>query len=303
MNGEIDSWVKSNVDNAIWVWDGETGNYKSWNGSVGTLTDGIIPAMQGFFVHTNSSSPSLTIPASSRVHATQTFYKITLENTLYITVKMDRLRDGVVIQCNDSASVSYDGNYDVLKMFGSQDAPQIFIEEDEINLSIDVRPSGASGWYFPLGFIAGNTGEHQLIFEGVETFLTGENIYLEDHLEQLITNLRTDTVYSFYAEEGPQSDRFTVRFGDPASLSQTESEQHITLMTRGNILIINGLNNSHYSTYTQLYDLTGRMVHAQHVKSDNNQIETSVPAGYYLVRIDTGKEILTRKIYLSGKIN
>ena len=303
LNGEIDSWVKSNVDNAIWVWDGETGNYKSWNGSVGTLTDGIIPAMQGFFVHTNGSSPSLTIPASSRVHATQTFYKSTLENTLYIIVKMDRLRDGVVIQCNDSAYVGYDANYDVLKMFGSQDAPQIFIEEDEIYLSIDVRPSGASGWYFPLGFIAGTTGEHQLIFEGIETFLTGENIYLEDHLEQQITNLRTDSVYSFYAEEGLQSDRFTVRFGEPATLSETESEQHITLIARGNVLIIHGLNNSNYSTYIQLYDLTGRMVHAQHVKSDNNYIETSVPAGYYLVRIDTGKEIMTRKIYLSGRIN
>jgi len=303
LNGEIDSWVKSNVDNAIWVWDGEAGNYKSWNGSMGTLTDGIIPAMQGFFVHANGPSPSLIIPALSRVHASQTFYKITPANTLLITVKMNQLIDGVVIHCNDSASAAYDVTCDVLKMFGSQYAPQIFIEEDEIYLSVDVRPMGASGWCIPLGFIAGTTGEHQLVAEGIETFETGENIYLEDHLEQQIINLRTDQDYSFYAGKGFTSDRFTIRFGEPAALSETENTQHIAIIVKDNVLIINGLNDSDCSTYIQLFDLTGKIVYAQSVNSDKNHIETTVPAGYYLVRIDTGKEIMTRKIYLSGKNN
>ncbi|NQV03610.1 MAG: T9SS type A sorting domain-containing protein, partial [Bacteroidia bacterium] len=301
LNGEIDSWVKSNVDNAIWVWDGEAGNYKSWNGSVGTLTDGIIPAMQGFFVHANSSSPSLTIPASSRVHATQTFYKTTLVNTLQVTVQMDSLYDGIVIQCNDSASVAYDAKYDVLKMFGSQHAPQIFLDQDDIYLSIYIRPMDASGWIIPLGFIAGTTGAHQMVVEGIETFSAADNIYLEDHLDQETINLRTNQIYSFHAEEGFTSDRFAIRFGDPAAINETDREGDITILARDNTLIINGMSRMTCSIYIQLFDLVGRMVYAQHVKPDNNHIETSVPAGYYLVRIDTGEEIMTRKIYLAGQ--
>ena len=298
---EIYQWMKSNVDNAIWVWDGEAGNYRSWNGSVGTLTGGIIPAMQGFFIHANSSSPSLTIPASSRVHSTQTYYKTTPENTLQLTVNMERWSDGVVIQCHDSASPGFDEKQDVLKMFGSPDAPQIFIEQDEICLSVDVCQVGESGWRIPLAFIAGTAGAHQLVVEGIETFSIGKNIYLEDHLEQEIINLRTTQSYSFDAEEGYTSDRFTIRFGEPAEIIESESVMEITIQVRDNILFINGMNEMNCSINFQLFDLTGRMVHAQQVTSDNNQIEISVPAGYYLARMDTGGKILARKIYLTGK--
>ncbi|MFH1937394.1 MAG: hypothetical protein ABIK52_07525, partial [Bacteroidota bacterium] len=151
---EIGSWVKSNVDNAIWVWDGEAGNYKSWNGSVGTLIDGIIPAMQGFFVHANGPDPTLTIPTSSRVHAMQPFYKTAPVNTLTVSLFYGSRSDGAVVSLQDSASAGFDPLQDVQKLYGAPDAPQLFWIDGEAYLSVNVCPSPTGGLILPLGFIA-----------------------------------------------------------------------------------------------------------------------------------------------------
>ena len=57
------------LDNAVYVWDNANQNYKEWVAGVGDLTDGIIPAMQGFFVKANAASPTLTFQNSQRVHS------------------------------------------------------------------------------------------------------------------------------------------------------------------------------------------------------------------------------------------
>lgn len=56
------TWTKSNIDAIIQVWNSQTGSYKT-----STDVGGIIPAMNGFMVHT-SGNGSITIPASKRVH-------------------------------------------------------------------------------------------------------------------------------------------------------------------------------------------------------------------------------------------
>ncbi len=57
--------TRSNLDATIYVWDHTTGNYRTWNGIAGTLTNGLVAPFQGFFVKANAASPSLSIAASS----------------------------------------------------------------------------------------------------------------------------------------------------------------------------------------------------------------------------------------------
>ncbi|MEZ5147888.1 MAG: hypothetical protein R2759_12695 [Bacteroidales bacterium] len=60
------SWVKTNIDASVYVWDGT--QYLFWNGAFGSLTDGIIPAYQSFFSLTSASSPALQVNNGARVH-------------------------------------------------------------------------------------------------------------------------------------------------------------------------------------------------------------------------------------------
>jgi len=300
LNGSIQSWGKTNVDNAIWVWDGEAGNYKSWNGSVGTLTDGIIPAMQGFFVHANNPAPSLTIPASSRVHSSQNYYKLVPANTLLLTIRFGNLNDGIVIQLNDSATPGFDSLYDVQKMFGSVLSPQLFCRLEDTSLSIDVRPAGSSTLVIPLGFIAGEVGEYTFQAGGMESFPAGEGIFLEDNLEQQVINLQTDPEYVFFTEQGYDPGRFVVRFGYPASAEDKNPVQFISMTSDGNRVIIKGLEECTVSVPFRVFDLKGSRVLSGRVNAQNQVIETDLPDGYYLVTLSFNQRSLSGVVLLKN---
>ncbi|MCD4745683.1 MAG: T9SS type A sorting domain-containing protein [Bacteroidales bacterium] len=74
------SWTTTNIDATIHVWNGFTGNYETWNhGSgvapFGTMSNGIIPAGQGYYVKALDFNPAFTTPQSERLHSTKAFYK------------------------------------------------------------------------------------------------------------------------------------------------------------------------------------------------------------------------------------
>lgn len=62
-----DLMTSANLSNVVYVWDHNASAWKSWNGTAGTLTDGIIPALNGFFVQTMASSPTLSVPEAAKV--------------------------------------------------------------------------------------------------------------------------------------------------------------------------------------------------------------------------------------------
>jgi hypothetical protein len=75
-----DDVTKTNVTSTAYVWDdgaGASGAYKSWNGSTGGLTDGLIAPYQGFWVQANGSgSGSITIEEADKSSSAGTFYRI-----------------------------------------------------------------------------------------------------------------------------------------------------------------------------------------------------------------------------------
>jgi len=303
LSAEIGSWVKNNVDNAVWVWDGEAGNYKSWNGSVGSLTDGIIPAMQGFFVHANGPAPSLTIPAFSRVHATQAFYKDIPQNTLNMTLFHGNRNDEIALSINNLSAEGYDPLYDVLKFYGAPDAPQLFWIEEDTYLSVNVQPGKVSGLVLPIGFMAAADGEHQMVFNGQTSFPNGEDLLLEDHLEKQVINLRIDSVYQFQASAGFDDTRFTIRIGNPAGNLEEEPLQVLSVSTDHQRIIIHGLETLDYAISVYLYDLTGNLVLSAFADSSHPSVETHLPEGIYIVKLISSSNSISRKIYLEYPTN
>lgn len=60
------NWTKTNIDASIYIWDPNSNQYKTWNGSAGDVTDGIIAPFQGFWVKANATSPDLVVSSEAK---------------------------------------------------------------------------------------------------------------------------------------------------------------------------------------------------------------------------------------------
>ncbi|MEM1057107.1 MAG: T9SS type A sorting domain-containing protein [Bacteroidota bacterium] len=61
-----DLTARSGLDQTVYVWDPSVGAYLVWDGSAGSLTDGIIAPFQGFFVRAQSDAATFSIPDDAK---------------------------------------------------------------------------------------------------------------------------------------------------------------------------------------------------------------------------------------------
>lgn len=64
-------WTRTNIAGSVFVWDPAYmgGGYRVWNGTTGSLADGIISRGSGFWARLTAADGELTVPASARVGA------------------------------------------------------------------------------------------------------------------------------------------------------------------------------------------------------------------------------------------
>ncbi|MCH8556445.1 MAG: T9SS type A sorting domain-containing protein [Balneolia bacterium] len=67
INWDIETgWDKEGIDNIFYIYDPSAGDFLSWNGTTGTLPNGLIAPWQGFWVKANNmATPSLSINQSA----------------------------------------------------------------------------------------------------------------------------------------------------------------------------------------------------------------------------------------------
>jgi len=75
--------TQTNVTTSAYVWDSQAGTpaYISWNGSSGSLTDGLIAPYQGFWIQGSGGSGSITIAEADKSGTAGTFYKTMNDST------------------------------------------------------------------------------------------------------------------------------------------------------------------------------------------------------------------------------
>ena len=88
--------TKTNLEATVAVWDAASGQYQTWNGTAGTLTDGVIPAFQGFFVKANAASPALTFTAETMTRSGDGLHKgeTAQQQAPVVQLRLKRLADG-----------------------------------------------------------------------------------------------------------------------------------------------------------------------------------------------------------------
>lgn len=295
LNGDIDIWTKSNVMDAIWVWDGTAGNYRTWNGNTGTLQGGIIPAMQGFFICATASSPSLTIPATSRLHHTQSFYKQLVQGTLFMEIFSGGMNDGTVLCVKDSQNSRI---ADVPRMDGYSEAPGIWTIKDEIPLSIHEIQWNGDDITIPIGIKAGMDGDHLLRFTGALTFPGNISVELEDKTAGTRTDVKIHSELTLPFNQGSYTDRFVLHLRTPSSTEYINPLDNVQLYATGNSLYIKGLDDPYHPATLVLYDLSGHELRKVICTQEFRVALDDLSAGIYIAMLTCNNHYLTLKIYV-----
>ncbi|MCD4734893.1 MAG: T9SS type A sorting domain-containing protein [Bacteroidales bacterium] len=303
-----DGWTKTRVDASIHMWNPAVGNYGVYveDASIGTNdVDSIIPPHQGFFVHANSAAGTLGVDFDAQVHSTKAFFKNgNLQNDdLYLfTVNGNNYSDQMLIRFDNNSSGKYDGQYDGLKFFGLNAAPQIYTVNNE-NLKFSVNTVPLSNRVdFPVGFEFGAEGIYTISCQ-IDQNVGGpwlNPVLLEDLKEGIIHNFKESPEYQFTANNGDDPGRFILHFiHDLGAIGKAGDEinSNVRVFAFGETVYVN--SEEAVSGSFVIYNLLGQQVfNREMVNSTSLTINPELNDGYYLVVLRTDEKIISEKLYI-----
>lgn len=283
-------WTKSNIGSTAYIWNG--GNYTTFSGISGSY----IPAGQGFIVMA-TGTPTLSMTNSVCTHDVQSFYKYALANTIKISAQSNNYYDETFIGFNSSASSTFNPQFDGFKLWGLEDAPQLWTEKGEFHLSINQLPPPSGSLVVPLDFKTSHAGEISLQFSGIESFDPVLPIRLQDHLNGSMTDLRQNNSYVFAHDTTNSEKRFSLIFGYPDGINTNIVHDGRAFVSNGRIYLdVPSMQGQSANIY--LHDVLGRLIRGQKKTLDGIiSIEAPLARGIYIVTVfSEGRSFVTKVI-------
>ena len=295
-----EDWELNNIESASHVWNEGSGNYSL------VLPGEPIPSTNGFFVKAASADNGITIPLDARVHAGVVNFKNTSQdppqNLLQLRVTnnehgfMDICRIGFEAQATDG----YDVAYDVHKLFGKPDAPQLWTAISEEAFALNIMTTSDTSRQVLLHFKAGEEAHFTLQASGVQNIMGFDSILLEDLFNDKITDLTQQTFYDFEASPEDSEVRFAIHFRSLAvNVGTWPVEPAGLYIADGKIIIPPGLVKGRVRQVT-LYNLAGQQVFYAQVPEDQRPVlPLSLMPGVYIARITSAGESACKKLLVN----
>ncbi len=280
------AWNLSNVDATAKIWQESSASYIDVEPATG-----IIPAMQGFFVHVNQQSGSLTIDASDRSHNPQNWYKNSEANELKLTVYDTEggTSQESIIKVVEGSTAGFDDAFDSRFLAGH--APKFYSKVPEGFLSTNALPELTPETAIPLSFIKNASSSFYISADGINTLMPPKAVYLTDIKTKQTQLLNDYPVYWFTAQEGDISERFVVHF----KASNNEFTHQVNIFESNNGIEIR--SSKPITGTVNIFDISGRLIKSQHIE---NSISVSVDLagfrGFAVVSVITSDDIFIKKV-------
>ncbi len=152
-------WTRVDVNDAIYVWDGDLGLYNSYIAGISTNGgSNVIPSSQAFWIQTNdntAAAPSLIITEEDKTIDNGTFKNAQDLDIINLYVENGTSKDQIAIVIREDASASFDSNYDAYKFYTETGIPNLAsVASDSSELSINSIPSLSEDISIPLKIVA-----------------------------------------------------------------------------------------------------------------------------------------------------
>lgn len=282
LDWDIGNWNHNNTTGIIYIWN--DGNYLSRNqAAAGTLSNGIIPTGQGFFVQATGPAASITMPANARVLDEQPFYKnsVVYTDALDITVGIEGKKDKTWIGFDQAATNSMDVGLDAQRLDGNDNMPKLYTKIGDKKMSINIMEKLETSKSVPLFFKAAIAGIHTIQFDFVESF-ENTKIILDDLLSGNQILLKENDLYEFEGHPWDEEKRFRLTFERiVAALSEDKPAQNPLFSitnTNGRLNIaVNEIQGQR--KHFQIFSLNGQLLYEAAFTNNQYQVDASGFAG------------------------
>jgi len=295
IQGNMSTFSPTGMNASVWVLDGASNSYRSWNGTTGTLGfTGEIPAMQGFFVQATSAGASFTIPASAKMHSASNFYKTTLDNHLELKVQSpNNTFDATVIYFKDENSNDVD-SYDAMLMPSANPLnTQIYSYINSDKYCIDALATYSGPYTVNVGFEPKVDGNFTITADDVQSFNANSTITLIDLATGATQNLRTNPTYTFAATTAQAINRFKVVFDLVVGINDMNAVANIVYSFDNSIYI----KTTEKVKSVSVFNMLGQEV--ENIQQPTSNVLTLNQAtGYYTVRVITEANVYSQKVYI-----
>lgn len=288
-------WTKTNLDNAIYIWNGT--QYASYVGTTGTNGGSkYIAPFQGFFVHASAASPAISIKKAARTHQAVNFLKSTENQVLRIALSGVGSNDESVICVSDTATTDFDSNMDAYKLLSLRgDVAGLYTMINDVNYSINSF-SVADRVSVNVAVVAPQTGEYTLSFAGFDGFNSAYSFMLEDKETGIVYNVKNNSNLSFNVAAGTNEDRFVLTISRNATgINDQPDANNCKVYAQKSTLYFENCENM----LAIVYDVTGKIISEMTLGS--NQFETknlNVTSGIYMVKVTGEKSSKSFKVFV-----
>ena len=283
-------WNLNNIDGTAKIWKDATASY------IDVPAYGIIPAMQGFMVHVNAASGSLTIDADDRTFSTTSWFKESPANSFKLTaVDMEgNTAQECVIRIVDDATQGFDEKYDSHFLPGY--APQFYAVAENYSLSTNALPPLSVNQTIPLNFINNGASHFSINAEGIDNLDPQKKVFLKDLKTNYTQLLNSNPVYEFTSTDADNPQRFELFF-TPLSIDENPDGSNINIFSVNKRIEIRA--NENMDAVIMVYSITGQLLTKRNMKNQKSaSIDMKDFTGIAVVSVIEAKTISTRKVIL-----
>jgi hypothetical protein len=282
------------VDAAYWtaLSDGSYASYAVGSGGIKGATKNIAP-MQGFFVQA-SATKDVDFTNEMRLHSDQPWLKngqeIPDQLRLELTNAKNSLKDEILIH----RSAVFDGTTGAEKLMSMKsDAANLFTIKSGKNFCIDQVAENTEK--IVLGLMPYLANNYTITLTS-NSFPASEIITIEDLKTGKKQDLKKEPVYSFSALPGDEINRFILHFKSTNGISEEVTKNGIRVYVSGKT--INIKQTTLQKGMLHVYNATGQLVETKSLSALLSQSINlgHLPAGIYLMQINSGKEFYSGKV-------
>ena len=192
---------QTNVASSAYVWDSQadTPAYISWNGSTGSLSNGLIAPYQGFWIQGDGGSGSITIAEADKSSTAGTFYKTMNDSTgsMSFTISAGDYTNKAFVSFMNSGEAGMDNAdaYKLLPMSPSERVVGIIYTEGN-GLDISNLPYSHEGSIsIPLDIMYLTLDEnYNFVTQAEDVNMTWDLSSLPEHISMTLTAISQVTV-------------------------------------------------------------------------------------------------------------
>ena len=220
-------WTKTNLNNAVYVWNPALQQYASYVSGIGTNGgSNIIPSSQAFFVQANASSPSVTFTENTKSGTDQPFMHLMQSQLTFYNVTLDIFgnnnQDQTIIRFDANATNNFDANFDAYKLVGGQSTPYLTTVMDTNDYSINSVAFSTLTISIPVRVKVPVTGTYTITKNSLSNIPNSSCVILEDLLTGTTTDLQNISSYTFTIADTTSTPRFLIHISPPIQMQMFE---------------------------------------------------------------------------------